>query len=319
MKEEKFIKDNFHIWNNLENSLNMLKTKKFKAFSKPELESFIASYRIICGHLSYSRTYFGESKTTEYLNNLVSVAHSHIYSTKTSNFKKILDFYLKGFPKLIKENAGYFIASTSLFVIGVIFSFILTVITSDNAPAFIPPELIEGIKKLGTSNNSWDSPITSTFIFTNNISVGLRAFAFGITLGIGTGYLLIYNGFILGSAAGLALNCKVFIRFWSMILPHGVLELFCIFVCGAAGLIIARSIINPGVYSRKDSLVKNGKTAIYLACGTIPLFVIAGIIEGYFTPSHVSVEGKLIFALASFVLLCFYLATPFIFKERKKV
>ena len=71
------------------------------------------------------------------------------------------------------------------------------------------------------------------------------------------------------------------------------------------------------MYSRKDSLIKGGKTAVYLACGTIPLFIIAGIIEGYFTPSDVSVEAKLIFSLISFILLCLYLALPFI--QRKKI
>jgi uncharacterized membrane protein SpoIIM required for sporulation len=317
MREEKFINDNSYIWHNLESLLDKLKAKRLKTLSKSELDSFITSYRIVCSHLSYSRTFFGESKTTEYLNSLASSAHSHIYSTKSSGFKKIFSFYIKGFPELLKENAPYMILSTALFMIGIIFSFIMTVINSDNAPAFIPPELIDGIKTLNSDRGSWDSATQSASIFTNNIGVGLRAFALGITLGLGTVYILIFNGFILGSAAGLALNYNVFFIFWSLILPHGVLELFCIFVCGAAGLIIGKSIINPGVYSRKDSLIKGGKTAVYLACGTIPLFIIAGIIEGYYTPSGASVGAKLVFSLGSFILLCLYMVLPFIRKEKE--
>jgi len=319
MREEKFINDNSYIWHNLESLLNKLKSKKLKSLSKSELDSFITSYRIVCSHLSYSRTFFGESKTTEYLNSLASLSHSYIYSTKSSGFKKVFSFYIKGFPELLKQNALYMILSTALFMAGVIFSFIMTVITSDNAPAFIPPELIEGVKTLESGRSAWDSATASASIFTNNIGVGLRAFALGITLGLGTTYILILNGFILGSAAGLALNYNVSDIFWSLILPHGVLELFCIFVCGAAGLIIGKSIINPGVYSRKDSLIKGGKTAVYLACGTIPLFVVAGIIEGYFTPSNVSVEAKLIFSLVSFILLCLYLISPFIRRKKSSI
>ncbi|HEY9062449.1 MAG TPA: stage II sporulation protein M [Pseudobacteroides sp.] len=316
MREEKFINDNSYIWSNLESLLHKLKARKLKTLSKSELESFITSYRIVCSHLSYSRTFFGESKTTEYLNSLASSAHGHIYSTRSSGFKKIFSFYIKGFPELLKDNAAYMILSTALFMAGVIFSFIMTVINSDNAPAFIPPELIEGVKTLNSGRGSWDSATQSASIFTNNIGVGLRAFALGITLGLGTTYILIFNGFILGSAAGLALNYNVTSIFWSLILPHGVLELFCIFVCGAAGLIIGKSIINPGIYSRKDSLIKGGKTAVYLTCGTIPLFIIAGIIEGYFTPSNASVEAKLVFSLVSFILVCLYTALPFIIRKK---
>ena len=93
----------------------------------------------------------------------------------------------------------------------------MTLINSDNAPAFIPPELIEGVKTLEDGRSVWDSATTSASIFTNNIGVGLRAFAIRYNLGLGNSYILIYNGFILGSAAGLASNYIVSDIFWCLL------------------------------------------------------------------------------------------------------
>ncbi len=318
MKEEKFIKENIKTWTYLENTLKTLKSKGFKRISGDDLNNFISAYNTSCGHLSYSRTYYGNSKTTEYLNRLVASAHGYIYAVESSHIKKMLKFFFNGFPLLIKKYMGYFAASTALFLFGMLVSFVFIMILPDNAPAFIPQDLIEGINNFDSTSRAWDNAITSGFIMTNNIKVSLIAFVLGITLGIGTCYVLIVNGFMLGGAAALAYQKGISSEFWAMILPHGVFELFAIFVGGAAGLLIAKSIISPGIYSRKDSLIKYGKTAIYFVCCTIPILVVAGTIEGYFTPSSASVSAKLIFSLAMLLILVFYLLFPVFWSNRSK-
>lgn len=318
MKEDKFIKENMNTWKYLEETAAKLKFSGFKKLRKDELNNFISAYNITCGHLSYSRTYFGNTKTTEYLNKLVSMAHGYIYATNTSNFKKMVKFFFVDFPLLIKNNLGYFIASTSLFLAGMVIAFAYIMISSDNAPAFVPQGLIDGINNFAGSGREWDNAITSSTILTNNIKVGIIAFVFGITLGIGTCYVLVFNGFMLGGAAALAYQKHISVEFWSMILPHGVLELFAIFICGAAGLMIAKSIINPGIYSRKDTIIRYGKKAIYSLCCTIPIFTVAGIIEGYITPSALPEVIKLIFAMFTLILLMIYIAIPvFIFRKKE--
>jgi uncharacterized membrane protein SpoIIM required for sporulation len=319
MKEDKFIRENIETWKFLESTVAKLKSKGFKKFGKDELNNFMYSYNLVCGHLSYSRTYFGNTKTTDYLNRLVASAHSYIYATRTSNAKKMLKFFFMDFPLLIKQNIGYLIASTSLFLGAVLLSFIFTAVSPDNASAFMPQELIDGINNFSDTGRKWDSAIQSSSIMTNNIQVGFLAFALGVTLGVGTCYILILNGFILGGAAALALNKGISVQFWALILPHGVFELFAIFVCGASGLLIGKSIVNPGKFSRKDSMVRYGKTAIYLICCTIPIFTIAGIIEGFFTPSGVSHAGKLMFSLFTLLLLVFYMVFPVLIKRKKQV
>lgn len=307
MKEDQFILENSDCWARLENILLKLKSKGVHKLDKDELEEFLILYNRACGHLSYSRTYFGDSGTTEYLNRLVASAHSYIYTPKSYNMRKLLLFFYRDFPMIFKRNVSYFWVSFSVFMLGFILSFLLTLQNRDNAAVFLPENILDGLDFSNSTSSSWDGSIMSSVIFSNNIAVGINVLALGITLGIGTVWILINNGFILGSIAALAAHSGSSVIFWSMILPHGILELFAVFVCGAAGLMLGYSIINPGNLSRKDSLILRGRDAIKLTCWTIPAFIIAGLIEGFFTPAPVGVGIKYAFSLFILAALLLYL------------
>ena len=72
---------------------------------------------------------------------------------------------------------------------------------------------------------------------------------------------------------------------WSFVCPHGSLELPAIFIAGGAGLRLASGMLFPGLYSRRDSIARAGREAVRLVAGIIPMLVIAGTIEGFFSPS----------------------------------
>jgi uncharacterized membrane protein SpoIIM required for sporulation len=75
------------------------------------------------------------------------------------------------------------------------------------------------------------------------------------------------------------------------VFPHGALELPAIFLSGAAGLLIARGILFPGNLRRADALKQYGLQAVQLVYGIVPLLVIAGAIEGFFSPNPSVPDG----------------------------
>lgn len=158
------------------------------------------------------------------------------------------------------------------------------------------------------------SALEASSIMTNNILVSIKAFVYGITLGVGTIYILFFNGALLGALTALVYLYSDPVKYWSLILPHGVIELTAIFIAGAAGLMIGRSLLIPKEHSRLHSLVKGSKSALSMIWGIILMLIVAGIIEGFFTPSKVSEIGKLIFAATTGILLIAYLAIPYIRK-----
>src|SRR5207249_4037029 len=91
--------------------------------------------------------------------------------------------------------------------------------------------------------------------------------------------------------------------FWGFVLPHGVLEIPAILIAGAAGLVIGYAIIAPGRLYRADALRLAMRRAIPLVLGVMILLVMAGLIEGFFSPIA-EIEPAKKMAVALFNLFC---------------
>jgi uncharacterized membrane protein SpoIIM required for sporulation len=139
-------------------------------------------------------------------------------------------------------------------------------------------------------------------IFTHNIAVTFLTFAGGLTLGVGTLWLLAYNGLLLGTLAGLTIQAGTFSVFVRYIVPHGMLELSCIAIAGVAGLRLARALIDPGVRPRPDALRADARGAVLMVLGTAPWLVCAGLTEGFVTPRALPLGAALAVGGAWFAL-----------------
>jgi len=150
-------------------------------------------------------------------------------------------------------------------------------------------------------------PMMAGMITTNNIQVAFLAFALGITAGIGTGYVLLVNSVMLGTFFGHFANNGLSYECYSFLVPHGALEIFAILVAGAAGLRLGLSLAVPGDRTRRASLTHGAREAVALLLGTIPMFVVAGAIESFVTPSYISGGAKIATGLSVWGLFMAYL------------
>jgi uncharacterized membrane protein SpoIIM required for sporulation len=103
---------------------------------------------------------------------------------------------------------------------------------------------------------------------------------------------------MLGGFAGHFANHDLLFDLWCFLAPHGVLEIFAILVSGAAGLRLGLSLAIPGELKRSASLRHGAKEAVLLVLGTVPMFVVAGFIEGFITPSYLPGPFKIALGLA---------------------
>lgn len=138
----------------------------------------------------------------------------------------------------------------------------------------------------------------SSAIFTNNIQVTFLAFAGGVAAGLVTAAVLVYNGMLLGVLAGLTAGAGTARIFAELVVPHGVLELSCIVVAGAAGLRLGWALVEPGRRTRKESMVREGRAAVALVLGTAPCLVLAGLVEGFVTPRGLGLPAALAVGVA---------------------
>ena len=151
--------------------------------------------------------------------------------------------------------------------------------------------------------------IGSSAILTNNILVSFLAFAYGAFFGIGTLYVLVMNGLSIGGVLGVCY--KVDPAFGNSLVTfmvgHGVIELSCIFIAAGAGMMIGYSLIDPGDLTRGQALKKNGLEAVRLVIGCACLLVVAGIIEGFLSPSALPAYFKFGTGITTGILMYMYL------------
>ena len=142
----------------------------------------------------------------------------------------------------------------------------------------------------------------------NNIKVSFAAVAGGMTGGLFTAVAMLFNGIMIGTVSTLVGQNNLAFSFWAFVFPHGALELPAIFLAGGAGFLLARALLFPGAYRRSEALKLYGSQAAQLVYGIVPMLVLAGIIEGFFSPNPAVPELlKYVTGIALFTALVWYL------------
>ncbi|KMK75066.1 stage II sporulation protein M [Alkalihalobacillus pseudalcaliphilus] len=307
MNVKQFVKQNRNDWKQLEQYIHKMQRNK-KHVSANDIDEFQLLYQKSAQNLSYSQTFYPEADVTNYLNGLVSKAHNLLYKDQISSWKQLRDFFTTKFIKLLTEQWHMVLIAMFLFTLGGIGGYVVVASDSLLLYSLLPPEIAQGVRpdQLGAGHDHIDSALMSTEILTNNIQVAFLAFAGGITFGLLTAYVLVYNGILVGALAGLFWHYNMTYEFWAYIVPHGVIELIAIFIAGGAGLLMGYKLLVPGGHSRMYQLKEQAKRSVQLLLGTIPLFIIAGIIEGYITPGNFSLEVKYLVAFLTLAGLIAY-------------
>lgn len=266
-------------------------------------------YRQAASDLAEARRSQPDLSTTQYLNNLVMRAHHRLYRPAHGDLRGAWRFLREGFPALVAQYRRVFLLAVALTVLGAAIGFAAVSWDPNLAEALVPQQMRDETAKplTGELASMGSSPMISTSIMTNNIKVGVLAFGLGLTFGIGTTYILLLNGLMLGALGAVYFRAGLSVAFWATILPHGVIELTAIFLSGAAGFVLAGALIRPGTLPRRQALARAGRDAVGLALGTIPMYVVAGIIEGFVTPRAIPHWWKLAVAALTGVVMLPYL------------
>jgi uncharacterized membrane protein SpoIIM required for sporulation len=296
-------------WRRLEELLDRTDRGGFKALERDELQELGRLYRQIAADLATVREDAGSVRFAAYLNQLLARAHNTIYSAHRPASSGLWYFFRTTFPQTFRENAAYCLVALLLFSGGGIVGAALTVRDPDFKLKLLGSEMVDTIDRheMWTHSIVGVKPLASSRIMTNNMGVAFMTFAAGITGGLGTIYLMVFNGLligVIGTACGMA---GMSLPLWSFVAPHGALELPAIFIAGGAGLRLGQGLLFPGFLPRRHSLALAGREAVKLVLGCIPILIIAGIVEAFISPTDLAISMKFSLAAALFALLTLYL------------
>ncbi len=310
MTPDELIKNRKHDWETLTALVARVQRGQIAALNEAELVQIGLLYRAATSDLAIAQRDFPRHNLTVYLNQLVGRAHPIVYRGEPVIWRRLGEFYARGFPQLYREVAPFIVAAALLFFgAGIIFYFV-TLVNPDAASYVLSPSLIGRIK----SGYPWwkslneANEVGSAMIMTNNLRVAVFAFAGGMLLGLLTVYVLILNGLELGMVLGLLQVYGHHAPLWEFIIGHGVLELSEITMAGGSGLMLGYAMVQPGLLSRKNALIVAAHKAMRLLLGSAPLLIIAGVIEGVISPSDdIPAFVKYTIGVSSGVLLYGYL------------
>ena len=297
------------IWSELEELLNRTRRRGAKDMSTAQLNRLGYLYRRITSDLAVARRDFPDDRCVTYLNALASRAHASIYQTSPLKRNTIRNFFRFGFPTLFRGNLPFIVAAFLMFAIGFGIAYWIALAKPAFAERLAPQHIVETIhaKEMWTNIPELQRNLAASFIMRNNIQVAFLAFASGITFMIGTVYILAFNGVHIGVIAGLCHVHGLALPLWEFVSPHGYIELTTIFIAGGAGLKMGYALIAPTQFTRTRALADAAKTAVKLIGGCVVLLIIAGVIEGFVSPSSLSSIAKIGFGFATGVLLFCYL------------
>lgn len=292
MPIDRFIKERKTVWQRLEELLDLLDRLTLRRLHREEVRELGRIYRRTASDLAIARAESRDPRLINYLNSLVIRAHGRIYRADAQGGARIRNFFVRDFPQAFRRTWRYTATAFAVFLLFSGIAFFGTRHDPDFSEfAGISPFFREAV--INNRKHWWErlndaNQIGSTQIFTNNIRVTFYAFALGAMFGVGTLYILAYNGAMFGAIIALTYRAGFGNDLLSFVVGHGVVELSCIFIAGGAGLLIGTALLMPGDLSRGDALKSRGMEAVLLIVGCVPLLVVAGIIEGFISPQPIS-------------------------------
>lgn len=308
MNQSSFEKAHEQLWLAFDAMCEQLEKHKHKS---KNVQGFVPMYRQLCQHYALAKQRQYGASLVDGLKRRVMRGHQLVYDRKTASIWRFVGFIVDTFPNTLRAHWRHWLLATLLFYLPALMIGLACYFNGDllgdlmgRGVGRIEQMYEPSNHKVGrTERDSADDLVMFGHYIQNNISIGLRCFASGVLVGIGTLFVLIFNGVFIGGVAGHLTQLGYVDTFWPFVVGHGSFELTAITVCGAAGLRLAQPLFAPGRYTRMDALKVAGKDALILAMGGAVMLFIAAFIEAFWsaTPLPNWTKYTVGFCLWSFV------------------
>lgn len=297
-------------WARLEALVAACKGRNVSALSTSDLRELAQLYRQTAADLATAREDPSSRRLAAYLNQLLGRAHNLVYAGRPrKRGGGVIGFYQRTFPQTFRATWRYTATAVAILAAGALAGAVLAATSPGFERFILGGDMLDTIERreMWTHSILPMKPLASAGITANNLSVSIIAYASGILAGIGPLYIMALNGLLLGVLGTICHQAGMSVALWSFVAPHGTLELPAIFIAGGAGLIVGRSLVVAGDRPRHEAVVDAGRVSLRLFGGVVPMLLVAGLIEGFVSPTGLEPAAKFLIGGALFTLLAAYL------------
>jgi uncharacterized RDD family membrane protein YckC/uncharacterized membrane protein SpoIIM required for sporulation len=305
-------------WHEFQQLATRVSREGLDSLRAAELPDFAARYREIAADLARLRTYRADPSVIRRVERLVAAGHNALYRDTERGFGRFWRTVARECPAAVLEARGYVLVAFLAFAVPAAVGYRLLRERPEIAAEVLPDVMLEraevGADRAARGERFVEversgRPIAASGIIANNVRVAFYCFAGGVFLGVGSLVLLAFNGLQIGASAGHFANAGLLAYLMQFIMGHGALELFAIWVAGAAGFLLGKAVVAPGTLSRGDALVLAGRRAVRMIGAAVVCLVVAGIIEGFVSTSGLDWTGRITASAVSLLFLVLYLAS----------
>ena len=275
--------------------------------SGAETDELVALYRTCARHLSRVRSAAPDPQLIAELSSRVATARGRLTGTREVRSHSVRRFVLQSVPAALYRirwwTCGVMVAEIALaLVVGV-----WTLHSPEAMAALGSPEKLDTYahEAFESYYSTYSAPDFAAVVWTNNAGLAAICVAGGIT-GFVPLVMLYNNAVKVGQSGAIMADHDMLGVFFSLISPHGLLELTCIFIAGAAGLKLFWTMLVPGPRRRAAALAAEGRALITVAVGLTVALAIAGLIEAFVTPAPIAWPVKITIGAGALALLWAY-------------
>jgi uncharacterized membrane protein SpoIIM required for sporulation len=306
---------------------NIAKWKIYQYEPTTDPDEMAERFTELVNDLGYAKTFYPQSKVTAYLNKLASGIYLGIYKNKKEESSRITRFWKRELPLVIRKYHRELLYSFLFFL----FFALIAAFSAANDQQFVRGVLGNSYVEMTEQNiakgdpfgvyKNQDSLSMFLWIAVHNVQVSFMIFVTGLLAGLGTIWMLFNNGVMLGSFQyfffSKGLGWKSVLVIWI----HGTLEISSIIISGAAGIVLAKSLLFPGTYKRLPSLKRGAADGVKMMIGLVPVFIAAAFLEGYVTRySQMPVWLSLFILISSAGFIVWYfIIYPIRLSEKEKM
>jgi uncharacterized membrane protein SpoIIM required for sporulation len=269
--------------------LRLEAARRSRKLSYADLEELALQYRLILYDHAFASWRFAGTGAARRLARLALDGTRWLYASGEEREGRFRLFWTKTFPTAFRRTAGTLVLTLSIFFVAALFGLFLATVQTGVAVALLGPAAVEGLERghLWTESLVTTVPptVSSSAIATNNVSVALTAWAGGALGGLGSLYIVLFNGFLLGALIGVTLHYSMALQLLAFVAAHGPLEITLILVTAAAGLQIGRAMISAGDRPRDEALREAAKESLSVILGCAPWFFLLAVVESFLSPA----------------------------------
>lgn len=317
---QRFIRTERPVWNELESMLDRLEAEPDLKLSLQEVQRFHDLYERATASLAKLTTFSSEPATRQYLESLVARAYGEVHETREKRRRlHPLRWFRQTLPQTFRRQIRAFHLALVITLAGCAFGTVATLADPDSRQVTMPfghdrlkpSQRVADEEKRTTDRFAGNRTLFSSQLMTHNTKVSIFTLALGATWGIGTIFILFYNGISLGAIATDYVTDGQLRFLLGWLLPHGAIEIPAILVAGQAGLVLARGLIGWGDRTPIASRLRAvSPDLVTLSIGFALMLVWAGFIEAFLSQYHepvVPYEAKIVFGTLELIALILYL------------